>query len=131
MYTDPIADMLTRIRNAYTARKLDVPVPYSKIKEGIAAVLERYEYIDRFEVLENEGKKSLQIDLAYTPEGEPRINKLERVSRPSLRKYIKGKDVKYVRGGFGIMIITTSKGVMSGQEAKKAQLGGEIIAKVW
>ena len=128
MNTDPIADMLTRIRNAYMARKLDVQVPYSRVKEGIAQVLLKYEYLDQVGV-DGEGvNKQLNISLAYDVEGEPKLKKIERVSRPSLREYVKSKDIKYVRGGYGIMIVSTSKGIMAGQEAKKMQLGGEIIA---
>lgn len=131
MNTDPIADMLTRIRNGYMAKKLSVSVPYSSVKERIADVLKRYDYLDTVSV-EGEGKnKSLEIELAYNEDGEPRLNHIRRASRPSLRKYIKAKEVGLVRGGFGIAIISTSKGMMSDQEAREAGLGGELVAKVW
>lgn len=131
MYTDPIADLLTRIRNAYLARKLDVVVPYSKLKEGVAQVLESYEFIDGV-IVDGEGiEKHLLIALKYDAQGKPVIEGIRRVSKPGLRKYTKSKAIPAIRGGFGISIVTTSKGVMSGQDAQKKNLGGEVIAYVW
>lgn len=131
MYTDPIADLLTRIRNAYLARKLDVEIPYSKLKEGVAQVLEEYEFIDGL-LVEGEGKeRKLVIALKYDAQGKPVVEGIRRVSKPGLRKYTKSKTIPSVRGGFGISIVTTSQGVMSGSEAQKKNLGGEVIAYIW
>lgn len=131
MYTDPIADLLTRIRNAYAARKIDVELPYSKVKEGIVGVLEKYEFIGGYSVEGEKTEKKLVIALDYREDGMPRIERVRRISRPSLRVYTKAKDLNRTRGGFGISIVSTSQGIMAASEARKQGLGGEVIAEVW
>lgn len=129
--TDSIGDMLTRIRNANTALKPDVLVPYSRLKAEIAKVLKREGYIADFyaEKLEN-GRQVLKIQLKMIGK-ERTIVGIKRVSRPGLRRYVGSQDVPRVLGGMGISILTTSRGVMTGHEAKKAKVGGELLAYVW
>src|ERR1017187_3885003 len=125
--TDSIGDMLTRIRNANSALKPDVLVPYSRLKAEIAKVLKRQGYIADFyaEKLEN-GRQVLKII------GKERaIVGIKRISRPGLRRYVGSQDVPRVLGGMGISILTTSRGIMTGHEAKKANVGGELLAYVW
>ncbi len=131
MYTDPIADMLTRIRNAYRVGKLEVRMPYSKVKENIAGVLEEYQFIGGYS-MEGEGVgHELVIQLDYDEQGRPRIEEIRRISRPSLRQYRKAKELKPVRDGYGIAIVSTNQGIMSDIEARKLSVGGEVIAEVW
>jgi small subunit ribosomal protein S8 len=129
--TDSIGDMLTRIRNANSALKPDVLVPYSRLKAEIAKVLKREGYLADFyaEKLEN-GRQVLKIQLKIIGK-ERAIVGIKRVSRPGLRKYVGSTDIPRVLGGMGISILTTSRGVMTGHEAKKAKLGGELLAYVW
>jgi len=129
--TDSIGDMLTRIRNANRALKPDVIVPYSRLKAEIAKVLKRQGYIADFyaEKLEN-GRQVLKIQLKMIGK-ERTIVGIRRISRPGLRRYVGAQDVPRVLGGMGISILTTSKGVMTGHEAKKANVGGELLAYVW
>jgi small subunit ribosomal protein S8 len=129
--TDPIADMLTRIRNANSALKPDVLVPYSRLKAEVAKVLKREGYLADFyaEKLEN-GRQVLKIQLKIVGK-ERAIVGIKRVSRPGLRRYVGSTDIPRVLGGMGISILTTSRGVMTGHEAKKARLGGELLAYVW
>lgn len=131
MYTDPIADMLTRIRNAYLAQKLDVVMPYSKLKEEIVAVLDRHELVDGYSSEGEGATRRLSVVLAYDDKGKPTMTHLKRESKPSLRLYKKAKEIGFVRGGYGLAIVTTSQGVMSDQEARKKNLGGEVIAVIW
>lgn len=129
--TDPIADMLTRIRNANSALKPDVEVPYSRLKTEVAKVLKRQGYIQDFyaEKLEG-GKHVLKIQLKLV--GKERvIVGIKRISKPGLRRYVAAQKVPRVLGGMGISILTTSRGIMTGHEAKKANVGGEILAYVW
>jgi small subunit ribosomal protein S8 len=127
--TDPIADMLTRIRNGLQAGKEVVSMPSSKVKVAIVDVLKQEGYIDNFRVQTNDNKNTLDIALKYY-EGEPVIEEINRVSRPGLRIY-KGRDeLPEVNGGLGIAIVSTSKGIMTAQKARAANLGGEIIAEV-
>jgi small subunit ribosomal protein S8 len=129
--TDPIADLLTRIRNANSALKPDVVVPYSKLKGEVAQVLKKNGYIADFYVEKQEiGPRLLKIQLKIVGK-ERSIVGIRRISRPGLRRYSAGKDMPRVLGGMGISIVTTSKGVMTGHEAKKANIGGEILAYVW
>jgi small subunit ribosomal protein S8 len=131
MVTDPIADTLTRIRNAHLAKHIEVQMPYSQMREGIIKVLEEYELVTGY-VIEGEGiHRVISIGLAYTEDGLPRIEVLKRVSKPSYRKYIKAKEIAPVRGGFGLAIVSTSKGVMSSYKAREKGLGGELLALVW
>jgi small subunit ribosomal protein S8 len=129
--TDSIGDMLTRIRNANQALKPDVVVPYSRLKAEIAKVLKREGYIADFyaEKLEN-GRQVLKIQLKMIGK-ERTIVGIKRVSRPGLRRYVGSQDVPRVLGGMGISILTTSRGVMTGHQAKKANVGGELLAYVW
>ncbi|MGD1019687.1 MAG: 30S ribosomal protein S8 [Verrucomicrobiia bacterium] len=129
--TDSIGDMLTRIRNANSALKPDVLVPYSRLRAEIAKVLKREGYLADFyaEKLEN-GRQVLKIQLKIVGK-ERAIVGIKRVSRPGLRRYVGSTDIPRVLGGMGISILTTSRGVMTGHEAKKAKLGGELLAYVW
>jgi small subunit ribosomal protein S8 len=129
--TDSIGDMLTRIRNANSALKTDVLVPYSRLKAEIAKVLKRQGYIADFyaEKLEN-GRQVLKIQLKIIGK-ERAIVGIKRISRPGLRRYVGSQDVPRVLGGMGISILTTSRGIMTGHEAKKANVGGELLAYVW
>lgn len=127
--SDPIADMLTRIRNAQATEKVSVSMPSSKVKVSIAKVLKDEGYIDNFAVRENEGKAQLEIALKYYA-GKPVIEKLERVSRPGLRIY-KGFDaIPQVQNGLGVAIVSTSKGVMTDRKARQTGVGGEVLCFV-
>lgn len=131
--TDPIADMLTRIRNAVHARHQRVDVPASNFKAEIARILEREGYIQGFQVLAADEAKTrvIRIALKYGPRGENVISGLERVSRPGRRVYFGRGDVPRVMGGLGTSILTTSRGVMTGQDAVKAGVGGEVLCNIW
>ena len=133
--TDPIADMLTRIRNAVTAKHTRVDMPASRIKVDIARILQDEGYIQGFKLLEDaDGKplsKMLRLFLKYGPHGERVISGLERISRPGRRVYLGVDDVPHVLGGLGTSILTTSRGVMTGRAARKAGVGGEVLCNVW
>ncbi len=127
--SDPIADMLTRIRNAQATHKATVSIPSSKIKVGIAQVLKDEGYITDFGVSENDGKPSLQVTLKYV-DGRGVIEKMRRYSRPGLRQY-RGKDnLPKVRNGLGIAVVSTSKGIMTDAQARKSGQGGEVLCTV-
>ncbi len=128
---DPISDMLTRIRNATMAGHLSVQVPSSKMKVAICQVLKKEGYIKDFKVEEGPSYPLLTVELKYTKDRKSVIQGLRRVSKPSLRKYSGYRELKPVRSGFGIQIMSTPKGVMTGREAKRLKLGGEIICEVW
>jgi small subunit ribosomal protein S8 len=127
--TDPIADMLTRIRNAQTAEKLTATMPSSQMKVSIAQVLKDEGYIEDFKVREHDGKFALEIALKYYA-GEPVIEKIERVSRPGLRIYKGRDDMPRVMNGLGIAIVSTSKGVMTDRKARATGIGGEVLCIV-
>ena len=127
---DPIADMLTRIRNAIMASHGSVLVPSSKMKLAIAKVLKEQGFIDRYEVLKGKPQPMIRIHLRYADE-QPAILGLERVSRPGLRVYAEGREIPRVYGGLGVAILSTSKGIMTGQEAWKRRIGGEVLCYVW
>ena len=127
--SDPIADMLTRIRNAQAAEKASVAMPSSRLKQAIAKVLKDEGYIDDFAVREAEGKPTLEIGLKYYA-GRPVIEKIERVSRPGLRIYKPSKDIPRVMNGLGIAIVSTSKGVMTDRAARASGVGGEVLCIV-
>jgi small subunit ribosomal protein S8 len=127
---DPIADMLTRIRNAIMASHESVLVPSSKIKLSIVKILSEQGFIDRYEVLKGKPQPMIKIYLKYTDD-QPTILGLERVSKPSLRVYVERHEIPRVYGGLGIAILSTSKGIMTGQEAWRQRLGGEILCYVW
>jgi small subunit ribosomal protein S8 len=129
--TDPIADLLTRIRNANSALKPETAVPYSRLKGEVVKVLKKSGYIADFYVEKQEkGPQLLKIQLKIVGK-ERSIVGIKRISRPGLRRYAAGTEMPRVLGGMGISIVTTSKGVMTGHEAKKANIGGEILAYVW
>ena len=127
--SDPISDMLTRIRNAQLAEKVSVSIPSSKLKTAIAKVLLDEGYIGGFKVAGTESKPSLEIELKYYA-GRPVIEKIERVSRPGLRNYKGHADIPSVMNGLGVAIVSTSKGVMTDREARRQRLGGEVICTV-
>ncbi len=131
--TDPIADMLTRIRNANTAMHDDVTMPSSKLKEALAALLKSEGYITEFTVSEVPGQpaKALHIKLKYSAERKRVISGINRVSKPGLRVYRKSSDVGRVLGGLGISVLSTSQGLMTDREARKRRVGGEILCQVW
>ena len=127
--SDPIADMLTRIRNAQATEKVSVAMPSSKVKLAIAEVLKSEGYIEDFAVRTNEGKNTLEIGLKYYA-GKPVIEKIERVSRPGLRIYKRRDDIPRVMNGLGVAIVSTSKGVMTDRRARDTGLGGEVLCIV-
>ena len=129
MMTDPIADLLTRIRNAHHAEKVSLTMPGSKIKSAIAKVLKEEGYIEGFKASVEEGKPSLTIDLKYY-EGSPVIEEIHRVSKPGLRVYTNAEELPKVNGGLGVAIISTSKGIMTDRAARAAGVGGEVLCNV-
>jgi small subunit ribosomal protein S8 len=131
--TDPIADMLTRIRNAVSARHQRVDIPASRFKTEIARILEQEGYIQGFRLLDGSAGEpaTIRIALKYGPRGEKVISGLERVSRPGRRVYFGREDVPRVMGGLGTSILTTSRGVMTGRDAVKAGVGGEVLCNIW
>jgi small subunit ribosomal protein S8 len=129
---DPIADMLTRIRNACMQRHTSVVMPKSKLKLAIADILKQEGFIRDFKVETNERSfEDLVLDLKYTTDRQPVITGLKRVSRPGLRIYTKHQDIPRVRGGMGLSILSTPRGVMSGYEAYRQNIGGEVLCYVW
>ena len=126
MFSDPISDMLTRVRNALGARQSKVEVPASKLKIEIVRILKEEGYIANFRVADEEGKRTIKIYLKYQPDHTPVISRLERVSKPGRRVYAGSKGIPQVIGGMGINIVTTSHGVMTDKQARKAGVGGEI-----
>jgi len=131
MQTDPIADMLTRIRNANVARHDYTDVPASKLKIAIAQVLKEGGFIRGFDILREGAKRTLRIHLAYSDKREPVIMGLQRASKPSLRVYVQRGEIPRVHGGLGLAIISTPQGVMAGKEAWRRNLGGEVLCYVW
>ena len=131
MMTDPIADMLSRIRNANNARHKSVDVPCSKIKKEIAKILLDEGYIKGYDVVEDDKQGMIKIDLKYSQDGERVISGLKRISKPGLRVYVKCDDVPKVLGGLGIAIISTSKGIITDKMARQEKVGGEVICYVW
>ncbi|MDO5520740.1 MAG: 30S ribosomal protein S8 [bacterium] len=132
MTTDPIADMLTRIRNANTAKHDTVDVPASKMKVAIADILVKEGYIKKYDIEEIGGFKTIRIALKYGKDkNEKIITGLKRISKPGLRVYANSADLPKVLGGLGIAIISTNKGVITDKEARKANVGGEVLAFVW
>ena len=131
MTSDPIADMLTRVRNAIAARHPKVDVPASKVKAEIARILKEEGYITNFKVAEEGAKKTIKIYLKYGNTNTPVISAIERVSRPGCRVYVGSKEVPRVLGGLGINILTTPRGVMTGKSARQEGVGGEVLCHVW
>ena len=129
--TDPIADMLTRIRNGMTVEKRFVDIPSSNLKKRIAFILKEEKYIKDFMFVEDKTKSVIRIFLKYDHKGHAVISGIERVSRPGLRVYVGGDEIPRVLDGLGISILSTSKGVISNKTAKRIGVGGEILCKVW
>jgi len=131
MMTDPIADMLTRIRNAVAIERVFVDIPHSKEKEGIANVLQREGYIWDFEIIEQQPRNVLRINLKYGPNGERVIQKIVRVSKPGCRVYSGANDLPEILQGMGISIVSTNKGLLSNREAKEQTVGGEVLCTIY
>ena len=129
--TDPIADMLTRLRNAVMARHSTVVMPSSKMKEAIAAILKSEGFIQEFEVMQDGVKKTLRIQLKYTTDRQSVVTGLKRISRPGRRVYAGRDDIPLVLSGMGVAIMSTPKGVMTGKDARRQGVGGEVLAYVW
>ena len=132
--TDPIADLLTRIRNAAKAQHHEVTLPSSKLKREVARILKEEGYIEAYEVhpaAEGRPGEELTVVLKYTPERRPVITGLQRVSRPGQRTYVDHAHIPRIQGGMGTAIISTSKGVMTGHDARREGVGGEVVARVW
>lgn len=131
MWSDPVADMLTRIRNAVRVRKRRVTIPASKLKVGVAQVLKSEGYIEDFDLVEDDKQGVLRIDLKYGPRGEDLIHNIRRVSRPGCRKYSNVDDLPDVLDGLGIAIVSTSAGVLSDRVCRQKRVGGELICTVY
>lgn len=129
--SDPIADMLTRIRNALEARHDSVLVPASRLKIAMSKILKDEGFIKDYEVLKDGSQRNLKVQLRYTGKKEPILHGLQRVSKPSLRVYVQKAEIPRVYGGLGIAILSTPRGVMTGQQAWRQQVGGEILCYVW
>jgi small subunit ribosomal protein S8 len=131
--SDPIGDMLTRVRNAVRAGHPSVDVPASRLKEDICALLKREGFIKDYALTDTRNAVHCQvrISLKYLPDRSPVIQGLRRVSKPSLRVYTRGKELRPVRSGMGIAVVSTSKGLMTGKQARAAKLGGEILCEIW
>lgn len=129
--TDPIADMLTRIRNAITTKHADVEIPSSKTKKAILDILKEEGYIAGYEEIEQQLQNSLKVTLKYGAKGEKVITGLKRISKPGLRVYAKSEELPKVLNGLGIAIVSTNKGIMTDKKARSQNLGGEVLAFVW
>jgi small subunit ribosomal protein S8 len=131
--SDPIADMLTRIRNAASARHDAVNIPASRMKVAIAEVLKQEGYIKDFSVATEEGKTqpTLKLELSYGGRRQPILSGLKRVSKPGLRVYVQRREIPRVYGGLGVAILSTPKGIMTGREARRQEVGGEVLCYVW
>jgi small subunit ribosomal protein S8 len=129
--TDPIADMLTRLRNASQAKHATCEIPYSNVKLALTKILEQEGYIAGFEVRENGLRKTLNVRLKYDAERRPVVSGLRRVSRPGLRVYAGMHDIPRILGGVGTVVVSTNRGIMTGREARRRHLGGELIAEIW
>lgn len=129
--TDPIADMLTRIRNGLLARHDAVAMPASRLKGEVARILKEEGYVNGYARVENDGKPVLTVALKYGPKGEDVISSVKRVSRPGLRVYVASREVPKVLGGLGINILSTSGGVMTGRDARRKGFGGEVLCDVY
>ena len=130
-FTDPVADFLARIRNAIRARHPKLDVPVSKLKLEMARILKEEGYIANFKPVEEEGRRLLRMYLKYDGKNEAAISTVNRISRPGCRVYVGRNEIPRVLGGLGIVILTTPKGVMTGQQARKQGVGGEILCEVW
>jgi small subunit ribosomal protein S8 len=131
MMTDPIADMLTRIRNAQSARHAEALIPSSKLKYSVARVLEASGYIEGVALASADGRMTLRVGLRYRHDGREMIDGLKRISRPGRRVYLGAEEIPKVRNGIGIGVLSTSKGVMTDHDARSQNLGGELLCEVW
>ncbi|GAC1445829.1 MAG: 30S ribosomal protein S8 [Chloroflexota bacterium] len=128
--TDPIADMLTRVRNASQAHHASVNIPFSKVKLALAKIMEQEGYIGSFDITEEGTRKFLRLQLKYDAERRPVVNGLRRLSKPGLRVYAGMHDIPRVLGGIGTVFISTNRGIMTGREARRRHLGGELVAEI-
>ena len=131
MHSDPIADMLTRIRNGMAARHHKVEIPGSKVKIELARILKEEGYVANYRVATDNNKKTLKVYLKYRPDNRPVITRLTRVSTPGRRVYVDAQRIPRVIGGMGVSVLTTSKGVMTGRQAKGLGIGGEVLCTVY
>lgn len=131
MMTDPIADLLTRIRNANRVRKDWAEMPWSKLKESIARVLVDEGFLHEVTVAENDGRKTLRVTLRYDEFRQPVLTGIRRVSRPSLRVYVGTREIPTIRKGLGVSVLSTPKGVIADRVARKEKVGGEVLCSVW
>ena len=129
--TDPIADMLTRIRNGVVAKHDSVNVPASKVKMAIARVLTEEGFIRDFDVMDDGPRRTMRVHLLYTGKKESILSGIRRVSKPGLRVYVQKREIPRVYGGLGIAILSTPQGVMTGQQARRREIGGEVLCYVW
>ncbi len=129
--TDPIADFLTVIRNGVRARKERITTPVSKLTLRIAEILQKEGYISNFKAVEEEGKKFVRIHLRYLKNKKPALRSLKRISKPGIRHYVGAKKIPNVMGGLGLSILSTPKGVITGREARRENVGGEVICNIW
>ena len=128
--TDPIADMLTRMRNGLSAKHAKVDVPASNLKVEIARILKDEGYISNYKVIGDGATRAIRVYLKYGPDGEKVMTKLERISKPGCRVYVGSEEIPSVLGGLGINILSTSRGVMTGREARRMRVGGEILCRI-
>ncbi|MEI6125390.1 MAG: 30S ribosomal protein S8 [Pseudomonadota bacterium] len=131
MMTDPIADMLTRIRNANKARFETVDIPASKVKVSVAKILKDEGYIKNYKMVKDSKQGILQVFMKYGQKGAPVISEIKRISKPSIRVYVTKDDIPLIRNGLGLAILSTSKGIITDKEARKQQVGGEVICTFW
>jgi len=131
MMTDPVADMLTRVRNACQAKKRTVDVPASKFKVAIAEALLREQFIKNYRVAEDDKQGMIRVYLKYTKNGDSVIRGIRRISKPGLRRYVRSKDIPRVRSNYGTAIISTPKGVLSSKESRRENVGGEVVCYIW
>jgi small subunit ribosomal protein S8 len=131
MNTDPIADMLTRIRNAVRARHPRVDLPASNLKVEIARILKEEGYVSTYKVVDENKRRVLRVFFRYTPDKRSVLTNLKRVSRPGCRRYVGKNEIKPVVGGMGVSILSTPRGIMTGQTARKEGIGGELLCEVW
>jgi small subunit ribosomal protein S8 len=131
MTTDPVADMLTRIRNASRAKHPRVDLPSSRLKVEIARIMKEEGFVSNYKVVDEKGKKTLRVFLRYTPDRRCVITDLKRVSRPGSRRYVGKLGIRPVVGGMGIAIVSTPRGLMTGNSARKEGVGGELLCEVW
>jgi small subunit ribosomal protein S8 len=131
MLTDPIADFLTRIRNAMSVRHPRVDIPASKLKVELARILKEEGYVANYRVADDDGKRTIKVYLKYRPDRRPVMTKIERISRPGCRVYVAASEIPSVIGGMGINILTTSRGVMTGKQARTLGVGGEVLCSIY